>query len=73
MNVMLLPLLVLPLLLVALVGTVFLLGFRLGGDRDHAEVGRVHLQAAETARRLHSLTLEAFVAMAEHAERRRES
>jgi hypothetical protein len=70
-TIMLFMLLVLPILLLGLVGTLFLLGFRLGGDRDHAEVVRVRLEAAQAARRMHDLTRDAFVSMAEHVERRR--
>ena len=71
MSIVLFLLLVLPLLFVALVSAVFLLGFRLGGDRDHAEVARVRVEAARAARRMHDLTREAFVSMAEHVEGRR--
>jgi hypothetical protein len=54
-----------------LVAVVYLLGFRLGGDHWLSELARVRAEAAQAARRLHDLTREAFVAMAEHAERRR--
>lgn len=52
--------------------TAFLLGFRLGGERWQSELTRVRLEAAHAERQLHDLTREAFVAMAERIERRRE-
>lgn len=52
----------------ALVGVVFLLGFRLGGESWLAELTRVKAEAAAAERRLHDLTREAFVAMAEEAD-----
>jgi len=62
--------LLLTLLVVALMSAVFALGFRLGGRHWQKEVLKVRLQAAQAERRLHDLTREAFVAMADHAERR---
>lgn len=62
------------LLLVAsacLAGTVFLLGFRLGGDHWQSELSRVRMEAAQAERRLHDLTRQAFVTMAAEAERQR--
>lgn len=62
------------LLLVVLLGvmaTVFLLGFRLGGEHWQSELARVRLQAAQAERQLHDLTRQAFVSMAEKVERRR--
>lgn len=50
---------------------VFLLGFRLGGDHWQAELARVRIEAARASRRMHDLTREAFVAMAERAEQMR--
>ncbi len=60
-------------LMVALSIVVFLLGFRLGGDHWQQELARVQLEAAQAERRLHDLTRQAFVAMAQAAERRRSS
>jgi uncharacterized membrane protein YciS (DUF1049 family) len=60
-------LLVFVLALVVLVLTVFLLGFRLGGDHWQAELTRVRLEAVRAERQLHDLTRQAFVAMAERA------
>jgi hypothetical protein len=60
-------LLLLILALLALVLTVFLLGFRLGGDHWQAELARVRLEAAQAERQMHNLAREAFVAMAERA------
>ncbi len=68
---MVIVLLLLVLLLAALVVSVFLLGFRLGGDHWAEELTRVRLTAAQAERRVHDLTRQAFVAMAEEAERRR--
>ena len=56
----------------ALGATLFLLGFRLGGGRWRAEVHRVRLEAIQAERQLHNLTRQAFVAMAEDAQERRE-
>ena len=50
---------------------VYLLGFRLGSTSWLAESQRVRAQAAVAERQLHELTRQAFVAMAEEAERRR--
>jgi hypothetical protein len=49
---------------------VYLLGFRLGGDHGLGELHRVRMEAAQAERQLHSLTRQAFVAMAEEAQRR---
>lgn len=67
MLVVLLILVLLGLTLTAL----FLLGFRLGGDAQVAELERVQAEARVAERRLHDLTKAAFVAMAEEADRRR--
>lgn len=64
-------LLLLILSLLVLVTVVFLLGFRLGSDHWQAELARVRLEAAQAERRLHDLTRQAFVAMAERAEQLR--
>ena len=58
--------------LLLLAGLAFLLGFRLGGDHWQTEVTRVRLESAQAERQLHDLTRHAFIAMAEHAEQRRE-
>jgi hypothetical protein len=57
--------------IVTLVAAAILLGFWLGAPERDYELLRIRLQAAEAARRMHDLTREAFVAMAEHVERRR--
>ncbi len=57
--------------LTALVGVVFLLGFRLGGESWLAELTRVKAEAAVAERQLHTLTRQAFVAMAEEADAQR--
>lgn len=64
-------LLLVILLVAALVGLTFLLGFRLGGQSWLAELHEVRAEAAAAERQLHDLTRSAFVAMAEEAERRR--
>lgn len=51
----------------------FLLGFRLGGDHWLSELARVRMEAAQAERQLHTLTREAFVAMADEAQGRREA
>ena len=63
--------LLLVLALATLTAAVFLLGFRLGGDRWQSELTRVRLEAAHAERQLHDLTRQAFISMAEHAERLR--
>jgi hypothetical protein len=60
-------------LLVGLVASAYLLGFRLGGDHWRDEVLRVRSESVEAQRQIHDLTRQAFVAMAEEAERRRGS
>jgi uncharacterized membrane protein YciS (DUF1049 family) len=66
-------LLILTVLTVAgLIAVIFLLGFRLGGEHWQSELSRVRLEAAQAERRLHDLTRQAFVTMAEQVERRRE-
>jgi hypothetical protein len=66
------PLLIIILLALAvLVGVVFLLGFRLGGESTQSELAEVRLQAMQAERRLHDLTRSAFVSMAEAVEQRR--
>lgn len=66
---------VLIIMLVAVLGimvvAIFLLGFRLGGGHSQNELSRVRLESAQAQRRLHDLTREAFVAMAEQVESRR--
>jgi hypothetical protein len=59
--------------LLGLMASVFLLGFRLGGDHWQSELLKVRLQAAQAERQLHDLTREAFVTMAEHAQERQAS
>jgi hypothetical protein len=54
-----------------IVGLVFLLGFRLGGQSWQSEALWVRAEAAAAERELHDLTRAAFVAMAEEAQRRR--
>jgi hypothetical protein len=49
----------------------YLLGFRLGSHSWISEAHRVRAEAAVAERQLHDLTRQAFVAMAEEAERRR--
>ena len=65
----------LTLLVVLLVAGLFLasylLGFRLGGQKLQDDLLRVRLEGIEAQRRLHRLTRDAFVAMAEHAENQR--
>jgi hypothetical protein len=60
---------ILILVIAALGGTLFLLGFRLGGGRSRGELTRVRMEGALTRRSVHDLTRQAFVAMAEEAQR----
>ena len=60
-------------LLAALVASIYLLGFRLGGEHWQSELSRVRQESAHGQRQIHELTRQAFVAMAEEAERRRGS
>jgi hypothetical protein len=62
----------LTLVSVFFVVVVYLLGFRLGGASWLGEVSQVRAEAAQAERQLHDLTRQAFVAMAEEVERRRE-
>lgn len=59
-------------LLAGLAGSVFLLGFRLGGGHWRVESARVRMEAAQAERQLHNLTRQAFVAMAEEAQDRKD-
>ena len=68
---MIVLLLVIAVLVVLVVATIFLLGFRLGGEHWQSELARVRLQAAQAERQLHNLAREAFVSMAEAVEERR--
>jgi uncharacterized membrane protein YciS (DUF1049 family) len=58
-------------LLGCLLAALFLLGFRLGGGQAESQVARVHREAARAERQIHDLTRQAFVSMAEAAERSR--
>jgi uncharacterized membrane protein YciS (DUF1049 family) len=53
-----------------LLAVIFLLGFRLGGEHWQAELTKVRLEAAQAEKRLHDLTRQAFITMAEQVERR---
>lgn len=68
---MLILLLLLFVSLALLATAIFLLGFRLGGEHWQRELLRVRSTAAQAQRQLHDLTRQAFVAMAEEAQRRR--
>ena len=57
-------------LVALLVTTVYLLGFKLGGDHGQQELARVRLESAHAERQLHELTRGAFEAMAEQIEKR---
>ncbi len=50
----------------------YLLGFRLGGESWQAEAARIRQEAADARREMHLLTRQAFTAIAEEVERRRE-
>jgi hypothetical protein len=70
---MILLLILAALTVVALIATVFLLGFRLGGEHWQSDLTRVRLDAAAAQRRLFELNRAAFVSMAEAVERHRQS
>ena len=65
-------LLTLGLFVLSLIGVIYVLGFHVGGEHWLSELARVRLEAARAERRLHDLTREAFVAMAEHVEHQNE-
>jgi hypothetical protein len=52
-----------------LVGACYVLGFRIGRKHWLCELARVRMDARQAELRLHDLTREAFVAMAELVER----
>jgi hypothetical protein len=56
--------------LLALYWVVYLLGFWLGGSHWLGQLTQLRSEAAESARRMHELTYEAFIEMAEHAQGR---
>jgi hypothetical protein len=59
-------------ILAAVLGAaLFLLGFRLGADQWQGRLAQIRLEASKAERELHDLTRQAFVSMAEAAERRR--
>ena len=58
-------------LLTMLLTTLFLLGFRIGGEHWQEQVLQVRHEAAHASRQMHELTRQAFVAMAEEADRQR--
>ena len=57
----------------ALVGVIFLLGFRLGGEHWQSELTKVRPEAAQAEKQLHNLTRQAFVTMAGQVEQHRGS
>jgi hypothetical protein len=59
-------------LVVMLVTVVFLLGFRLGGDPTERELLRVRMHAQHARRQLSDITRQAFVALTDELEGRRE-
>ena len=63
--------LVLILVVVVLIvaGLAYEIGLRSGGQHWQSELTQMRLQAAQAERRLHDLTRQAFVSMAEAAER----
>ena len=67
-------------LLACLIGTLvllflslYLLGFRLGGRYWESRITEIRSESAEASRQMHDLTREAFVAMAEHGLRHRQT
>ena len=62
---------IIVLLVLLLMGTTYLLGFRLGGSETQTEISRVRADASEAARQMNELTQAALLAMAEESERQR--
>jgi hypothetical protein len=58
--------------LVLLLLSWYLLGFRLGGRYGESRIIQIRRESTEASRQMHDLTREAFVAMAEHALRRKQ-
>lgn len=58
-------------LLTMLVTSLFLLGFRIGGEYWQEQVLQVRHEGAQASRQMHELTRQAFVAMADEANRQR--
>ena len=48
----------------------YLLGFRMAHDQSDSVLARIRFDSAEASRRMHDVTRNAFVAMAEQAQRR---
>ncbi len=65
-------LIIMAFVLLVLLASVFLFGFRLGGEHWQSELAKVRLEAAQAERQLHDLTRQAFVSMAEAVEQRRQ-
>ncbi len=59
-------------LLIMLNAALFLLGFRIGGEHWQEQILQVRHEGAQASRQMHELTRQAFVAMAEEADRQRE-
>jgi len=55
-----------------LTAAVFVFGFHVGGEHWQSELTRVRMEAIQAERQLHNLTRQAFVAMAEEAQSRRQ-
>lgn len=58
-------------LLTVLLATLFLLGFRIGGEHWQEQALQIRHEGARASRQMHELTRQAFVAMAEEADRQR--
>lgn len=58
--------------LACLIAAVYLLGFLRGGRRFQTDLIRVRLEGIAGERELHDLTRDAFIAMSDYAERRRQ-
>ncbi len=56
-------------LLLGLLATIYLLGFRLGGTSTLEELTRVRVEAAQARRQMEVLTRQAFTAMLDEARR----
>jgi len=61
--------LLLVLVVIGLLGLVFRLGVRFGSDRGQSELSQLRWDTVRAKRQMHDLTRQAFVAMAQEAQR----
>lgn len=56
----------------SMAGAAYVFGFRLGGENWQRQLLEVRRESARAGREIHDLTRQAFIAMAEEAEKRRQ-